>query len=107
MVSKQALINGLSNYIHQMVLPSITDVWNKRIMDGAMDLLVMHPEYFDRLMEKYPIVDMVCVDGMYDIDALEEVVRHNIDSYGPITIKLLGGSYTFDANDISNLRRMM
>lgn len=107
MVTKQALINGLSNYIHQMVLPSITDVWNRRIMDGVADLMVMHPEYFDKLIKKYPVLDIFCEDGKYDIDAMEEMLIHNIDNYGPLNLSILGGSYTFDSNDIRNIRAMI
>jgi len=50
---------------------------------------------------------MFCVDGEYDIDAMHEVIKHNIDSYRPITFHLMGGKYTFDANDIANIRRMI
>lgn len=76
-------------------------------MDAFADLMVKHPEYFDKFIEKYPALDMFCMDGMYDIDVIEETLIHNIDNYGSMTLSILGGKYTFDASDVRNLRNMI
>ncbi len=76
-------------------------------MDGAADLMVMQREYFGKILKEYPILYIYCEDGKYDIDMIEEMVLHNIENYGSIGLDILGGHYTFDANDIRNLRSMM
>lgn len=107
MINKKQLVHGVSKYINEYMLPSITDMTSRRIMGGLSQLLIIKPDTFDTLMAKYPILDMFCENGMYDLEAMEKVLIENIAEYGPISFSLLGGNYTFDSNDISNVMRMM
>lgn len=104
MISEDRLGNGIAQYIKGHIVPSVTDMWSRRVMSGIADLIMMRPETVHKVMAKYPIFELLEDDNeMYDIDAMEQIVKKNMNEYGDICIDLMGGEYTFNAHDIDNL----
>lgn len=107
-INKEQLGRGISKYIKNHISPSVTDMWSKRVISGIADLIEFAPDTINRVMERYPIFEMLeDEDGMYDIDVMERVLSKNIAEYGDITIELMGGEYTFNASDINSLAGML
>lgn len=107
-MTKQQIINGIVRYIKNTLVMQIPDVWTKRIVAGFADLMAIRPDTFDKVMEKYPIVDMVKdSNGSYDVDVLADLLIRNINEYGNITLNIMGATFTFTASDVSDLREAM
>lgn len=105
-MDKHRLAMGVSHYIKDNLTRQIPDVMSRRIMSGIGDVLLMKPEIIEKLMEKYPILEMFEEEGEYDTDMMENVLRKNIQEYGNITIELMGAKLTFSESDVSDIARV-
>lgn len=104
MISEQQLGNGLAQYIKSHIVPSVPDVWSRRVMSGIADLIILKPDTVHKVTERYPIFEMLeDEDEMYDLDVMERVVKKNMQEYGDLTLDIMGGEYTFSPSDIDRL----
>ena len=103
-MKKQQIINGVIRYIKETLVNQIPDTFTKRIVCGFADLMAMKPDVFDKILEKYPFMELFEANGTYDIDLAEDLLRKNINEYGNITLNIMGASFTFTATDISDLK---
>ena len=104
------VINGISKYIAVEMYPAIND-WQEILARMVISRAMANQEQIRKAITNNPIVKALALvddNGDIDIDTLMKELKEQITAKGNVEIRLpMFGKFTFTANDVDKLYKMI
>lgn len=116
LVSRDAIINGVTNYIDTEVTRVVTDSNLKFVLTALIAAIEVNPRLADKFFENDLLKTVLKEDhGMYDIDMAEQIIKKTIKECGALTVEVPSiplilpkpQELRFTAQDVDGMFRMI
>lgn len=116
LVSKDAIVNGIMNYIDTEVTRVVTDSNLKFVLTALISAVEVNPRLVDTFFENELLKSVLKEEnGSYDIETAEEILKKTIKECGALTIEIPSiplllprpQELKFTSHDIDGMFRMI
>lgn len=105
-VTLEALKTAICSFMDSDIISKAPQ--NKRFLFGAVTMMLPHivDDKYHELMPYLKTMELVCDDGMIDIDKAEMEIVKIMDKYGSYSITMLGATISLNQADVHHLAEL-